>query len=160
MSLYLPDMEKSEKLSRNQFLKKLGFSGASLFAVYCLGVGTSSCSVEQTNGTDTDFSLDISKGKFRQLAQKGGWIKVRNVIVAKTGDNSFTAVTSICSHEGENEIEFRAETSDFRCRAHGAEFDLGGKGKNKKGRKGLALYQAELTGNILRVTLPTNQNQS
>ena len=144
-------MEKSEQISRNEFLKKMGISGASLFAVYCLGVSTTSCSVEKSIGSDSDFTIDISKGKFKTLAQTGGWLKIRNVVVVRTGEQNFVAVTSICSHEGENSIEYRASEKDFRCSAHGAEFDLKGVGKNKKGRKGISLYQTSLEGGILRV---------
>jgi cytochrome b6-f complex iron-sulfur subunit len=145
---------ESEKISRNAFLKRLGFQGASLMAVYCTGFIAASCSVEKGIGTDEDFTIDISKGSFRELNKPGGWIKVRNVVIARSGPEKFTAVTSICSHEGENQVAYRPSEGDFRCAAHGAEFDLSGSGKNKKGRKGLTLYQVSVQNSNLRITLP------
>lgn len=153
-------MELKERLSRHAFLKQLGLKGASLFAAYCIGVSVTSCSVEKGTGTDDDFTIDISKGNFKVLKQAGGWVKVRNVVIARTGTDTLVAVTSICSHEGENRIEFRPSEKDFRCSAHGAEFDISGTGKNKKGRKGLNLYKVEVNNSVLRITLPKNSSSS
>jgi nitrite reductase/ring-hydroxylating ferredoxin subunit len=151
---FVPEENERSKISRHAFLKRMGFQGASLLAVYCSGFISTSCSVEKGSGTDEDFTIDISKGKFKELSKTNGWIKVRNVVIARTGTDSFSAVTSICSHEGENQIIFRPAEGDFRCAAHGAEFDLAGNGKNKKGRKGLTLYQVKMQNSILHVTLP------
>lgn len=140
-------------ITRNEFLKKLGFGGGSLMAIYCLGFSVTSCAVESSTGTDEDFLIDLSKKSFKPLANPGGWIKVRNVVVVRTGSDSFAAVTAICSHEGEKKIEFRPSEKDFRCAAHGAEFDLNGIGKNKKGRKGLQIFQTAVEGNFLRITM-------
>jgi cytochrome b6-f complex iron-sulfur subunit len=147
-------MESTEKLSRHAFLKQMGLKGASLFAAYCIGISATSCSVEKGSGTDDDFTIDISKGSFKVLQQTGGWVKVRNVVIARTASDTLVAVTSICSHEGENQITYRPAEGDFRCAAHGAEFDLSGSGKNKKGRKGLTLYQVAMQNSNLRITLP------
>ena len=122
-------------------------------AIYCLGFSVTSCAVESSTGTDEDFLIDLNKKSFKSLANPGGWIKVRNVVVARTGSDSFAAVTAICSHEGEKKIEFRPSEKDFRCTAHGAEFDLNGIGKNKKGRKELQIFQTAVEGNFLRVTM-------
>jgi len=140
-------------ITRNEFLKKLGFGGGSLMAIYCLGFSTTSCAVETGAGSDEDFLIDLSKKSFKPLSSIGGWVKVRNVVLARTGADSFAAVSAICSHEGEKKIEFRPSEKDFRCAAHGAEFDLNGIGKNKKGRKGLQIFQTAIEGNFLRITL-------
>jgi cytochrome b6-f complex iron-sulfur subunit len=142
-------------ISRHEFLRKLGFGGASLMAVYCAVSLVSSCSTLKPEGSAEDFILDLSKGKFRSLLQTGAWMKINNVVIACTETGQYAAVSSICSHEGENRIEYRSGEKDFRCSAHGAEFDLSGNGKNKKGRKGLAVFQTRLDGSRLRVFLPS-----
>jgi cytochrome b6-f complex iron-sulfur subunit len=147
-------MENIHKLSRHAFLKEIGLKGASLFAAYCIGISATSCSAEKGIGTDDDFTLDISKGSFKVLQKTGGWVKVRNVVIARIASDTLVAVTSICSHEGENRIEYRPAEKDFRCAAHGAEFDLSGTGKNRKGRKGLILYAVKEDNSIVRINLP------
>jgi nitrite reductase/ring-hydroxylating ferredoxin subunit len=144
----------NDKISRQAFLKKIGFSGTSLLAVYCLGWGISSCTTEKLVGSADDFTLDISKGKFRVLQQAGGWIKVNNVVIACTSPGQFVAISSICSHEGENRVEYRPAEKDFRCSAHGAEFNLNGTGKNKKARKGIPVFETSLNEQLLRIRLP------
>jgi cytochrome b6-f complex iron-sulfur subunit len=146
-----------ESISRLQFLKKLGLGGASLMAFYCVGTTLNSCSVAQVSGTPDDFVLDLKKSRFKSLLQTGGWTKVNNVVVACTAPGQYVAVTSICSHEGENRVEFRPAEKDFRCTAHGAEFDVTGVGKNKKGRKGLQVYSISKEGDTLRVQRPVEQ---
>lgn len=144
----------SNSISRHAFLKKIGLGGSSLLAVYCLGWTSNACSSEKVIGSADDFTLDISKGKFKELQQPGGWVKVNNVVIACTSLGQFVAVSSICSHEGENRVEYRPGEKDFRCTAHGAEFNLNGTGKNKKARKGIPVYETSLSEQLLRIRLP------
>jgi nitrite reductase/ring-hydroxylating ferredoxin subunit len=153
-------MKLAAKISRHEFLKKMGFSGASLLALYCGASLMESCSAAKIEGNKDDFTFDISKGQFRTLQQPGGWVKVNDVVIACVASGQFAAVGSICSHEGENQVVYRPAEKDFRCTAHGAEFDLKGSGKNKKGRKGLALYEASLSGNLLRINRNTQSNNN
>lgn len=41
--------------------------------------------------------------------------------------------------------------NQYICSAHGATFDLTGKGTNKNGSSGLTIYKTLLNGTILRV---------
>jgi nitrite reductase/ring-hydroxylating ferredoxin subunit len=62
-------------------------------------------------------------------------------------------VNELKNYLDEKKIEFRPSEKDFRCAAHGAEFDLNGIGKNKKGRQGLKIFQTAIEGNFLRITM-------
>lgn len=136
-------MELNEKIGRNDFLKKIGFSGAALFALYTLEGCTNETGVTPQPAAN---SLDITK--YAALAQNGGYVVYNNMVVANNNGN-YIAATLTCSHEGKKEITFRS--GEWYCTAHGARFDTTGKGLNNDGKKGLTVYTTSLSGNILTI---------
>lgn len=137
-------MKLQEKISRNNFLKQLGFTGASLLAIY----GLDSC-VNETGTTPIgNITVDLSAAENAVLKTNGGY-KVINSIVVANNNGTYIAATLICSHEGQRQITF--SNKEWYCTAHGARFDTNGKGLNSNGNKGLTVYQASLSGNILTI---------
>jgi cytochrome b6-f complex iron-sulfur subunit len=133
-------------MNRIEFLKKLGFGGASLVAVYC-----SSCVDENIPLANVDFTLDLTLAVNSALNSNGGFVIKNRVVVARTSSGNFVAVTQVCSHEGQVQVSFRAASNDFQCSAHGATYNTAGAGTNANGSKGLTTYQTTLTGTSLRV---------
>lgn len=136
-------MELNEKIGRNDFLKKIGFSGAALFALYTLESCTNETGVAPQPSIN---SIDITK--YPALAQSGGYIVYNNMVIANNNGN-YIAATLTCSHEGKKEITFRS--GEWYCTAHGARFDTTGKGLNNDGKKGLTVYTTSLSGNLLTI---------
>jgi cytochrome b6-f complex iron-sulfur subunit len=142
---------KQDIINRNSFLRKLGVGSAAMLALLCTGELTS-CTNEDTvapTKTGIDFSLDLSITANSALNKNGGYIISNGVVVAKTNQGTFAAVTLICSHEQKKEVLYR--TDRFYCTAHGAEFDNTGKGLNNNGKKGIVSYKTTLTGSMLRI---------
>ncbi len=142
-----------EKINRLEFLKKLGLSGASLMAVYC-GVTMTSCknadaTTALTGGT---VSYDMNTTSFSKLLTKGGYYvdSANNLVIANTSDNGYVAVTLVCSHEGQRQIQY--STNKFICTAHGATFDNKGNALSVASRA-LTTYKLTQTGNILSVVI-------
>lgn len=147
------NMENVEKISRFQFLKNLGFSGASLMAVYC-GVTMTSCKNESSvTPTPTGgITFDLTNAANKSLLTKGGFVvdKTNNIVVALSNENKYIAVTLICSHEQQKEIVY--QTNKWFCNAHQAQFDNTGAGLNSNGKKGLKTYTVTQSGNVLTVS--------
>lgn len=143
----------NEKINRMEFLKSLGFKGASLLAVYCSIPALSGCineSMDSVNGgAGTDFSLDLTDPSFSKLNTVGNYAVQNRVVIARISTTEFAAVTQVCSHEGKLKVNFTS--GEFYCPEHGARFDTDGKGLNSKGSRGLKTYQTELTGTSLRI---------
>lgn len=143
---------KTEIINRNEFLKKLGFSGAAMFAVMCAGSTLTSCQNESNVAPLTsDITLDLANSQYAALLRNGGYVVLssQNVVVARTNTGAYAAVTLICSHEQQRQITYR--TSEFYCTAHGARYDNNGVGLNSEGKKGLKVYQTSLSNNILTI---------
>jgi nitrite reductase/ring-hydroxylating ferredoxin subunit len=143
-----------EKVSRLEFLKKLGFGGAALMAAICVaGAGTSSCKSDSasTSASTKDFTLDLNQSANADLKIVGKFMVVQDVVIACTAAGTYAAVTVICSHEGKKQVGYREPQKDFYCTAHGAVYDQQGKGKSGPSSGGLRVYNTSLTGNSLRI---------
>ena len=137
-------MDIKEKISRNDFLKKLGFTGASLFAIYSLD----SCLNEGSVSPSGPITIDLSNATYAKLKTNGGYVVVNSVVVANN-NGTYVAATLKCSHEGQNQITF--SNKEWYCTSHGARFDTSGKGLNSNGSKGLTVYSTSLSGNIITI---------
>jgi cytochrome b6-f complex iron-sulfur subunit len=145
-----------EKLSRNAFLKSLGFKGASLVAVYCAIPILSSCINEPSpndpggSGSGTDFTLDLNDSAYSTLNTVGKYVIANRIVIARISATTFAAVTQVCSHEGKVKVVY--QNAEFYCPEHGAKFDVNGRGLNSNGKNGLTVYMTALNGSLLRVT--------
>lgn len=139
---------QNEKISRHQFLKKLGLSGASLMAVYCASSTLASCTNESSIAPSGKLTLDLTDAANSALTKSGGFL-VKNSIVVANINGKYVAVTQVCSHEGKKQVTF--QNGEFFCTAHGARFDTSGKGLNANGRGGLTVYTTTLSGNTLTI---------
>jgi len=145
-------MINQEKINRNAFLKNLGLKGAALVAVYCGANSLTSCQNDSAvTPLTSDITLDLNDSKYAALKANNGYVVLssQNVVVARTGTNTYVAVTLICSHEQKREITYRS--GEFYCTAHGARFDNAGKGLNTEGKKGLTVYTTSLSGTTLTI---------
>lgn len=139
-----------DKIKRNEFLKSLGFKGASLLAVYCGVSSLSSCKNEDvTPASSIDFTLDLTNAVNSKLNTVGNYVIANGIVIARVSSTSFAAVTQVCSHENKPNVIF--SNGGFYCTQHGATFSTSGVGTNANGSKGLKTFQTALTGTNLRV---------
>ena len=137
------------KINRNEFLKSLGFKGASLMAVYCGASALSSCENESvTPSSAVDFTLDLSNAAYSALNTVGKYVIYNQVVIARVSSSSFAAVTQICTHEGKAQVIYNG--TKFYCTAHGATFSTSGSAESVTS-KALKTYQTTLSGTSLRV---------
>ncbi|MDZ7876423.1 MAG: Rieske 2Fe-2S domain-containing protein [Saprospiraceae bacterium] len=137
-------------MERRDFLEKLGIGAAFVLTSSCLGA----CSKTDYAPTGTiDFTVDLAAAANSALAANGGYIidTANKVVVARDTAGNYVAATQVCSHEGNVQVIYNKTANSYQCTAHGATFDLLGKGTNSNGSKGLTIYKTTLTGTKLRV---------
>lgn len=138
------------KIKRNEFLKSLGFKGASLLAVYCGVSSLSSCKNESvTPSSNVDFSLDLTTATNSKLNTTGNYVIANGIVIARISSTDFAAVTQVCSHENKPNVIF--SNGGFYCTQHGATFSTTGVGTNANGSRGIQAYKTALTGTSLRI---------
>jgi cytochrome b6-f complex iron-sulfur subunit len=139
----------TEQISRNEFLKNIGFKGAALVALYC--AGTSCKSTATVVPAQGDITIDLSSATYASLKTNGGYaiIKANDIIVARTLQGNIVAATLICSHEDLKKMTYKS--GEFFCTEHSARFDNTGNGLNSEAKKGLKIYTTVLNGNMLTI---------
>jgi cytochrome b6-f complex iron-sulfur subunit len=138
------------KIKRLEFLKSLGFKGASLLAVYCGVSSLSSCKNESvTPSSNVDFSLDLTTATNSKLNTTGNYVIANGIVIARISSTDFAAVTQVCSHENKPNVIF--SNGGFYCTVHGATFSTSGAGTNANGSRGIQAYKTALTGTSLRI---------
>jgi len=137
-------------MNRKDFLKSLGLTGASAFAVMTLGCSSNKTGTfKPTNSVD--FTIDLNDPYNVPLKTPGNYIILNQVVIANNNEGNYVAATLRCSHAGKYEVTFRNTTDTFYCTEHGAEYDLAGKGLNSNGSGGLTIYKTQLNGTLLRI---------
>ncbi|TAH21621.1 MAG: Rieske (2Fe-2S) protein [Cytophagales bacterium] len=161
-------------MTRIEFLKSLGLSGATLFTVLatCTLESCSSKASDPTpatpstggttnntgntgiTGTNTgnsiDFTIDISNAANATLKNNGGALVSGDVIVARTNNGDYIALAKTCTHQGTT-VDFQAAQNRFFCSNHGSVFNLTGSVVNGPALNPLKQFQTALSGNNLRV---------
>ena len=118
-----------------------------MIAISCL----QACSkTDAASGAGSDFTLDLTNGAYSALSNPGGYVTVQGVVVARTTNNSYLAVSAACPHEGIN-VEYQGNQNQFFCPAHGSYFSSTGSRTAGPAQRGLTQYQTALAGNSLRV---------
>lgn len=139
-------------MKRKEFLKTLGAGAAFAISYACLG-GCSTNNLDENTPIDPAtgvlFTINLNDASSNALKNNGGYLIKNNVVIAKDMSGNFVAATVVCSHEQKKKVIFR--NSEFYCTAHGARFDLNGKGINSTGGNGIKIYETSLANNILSI---------
>ena len=166
-------------MTRYDFLKSMGFTGAALMAALtgCVreedtivnaltvsptptsstqpGSSTTTPASSTTAANPTDLSkitnrlLTINLSTTTALKTVGGYVAQSGIVVAQVSAGVYVAVTQTCTHEPKKQVIFNK--TEFYCTAHGARFDLTGKGLNSFGSRGITVYKTATDGTTLVV---------
>ena len=147
-------------MDRRQFLDSLGIGAAFALTATCLqsckydvAPVTPDVTTTGTTSTANSFTINLDDASNAALKKNGGYVVVKNVVIAKDKDGNYVAATQICSHEGRKEVYYTSILNEFYCPAHGARFSMAGKGLNGNGSGGLKIYKTAIEGSLLRIYL-------
>ncbi|HTR82217.1 MAG TPA: Rieske (2Fe-2S) protein [Bacteroidota bacterium] len=136
-------------MNRKEFLSTLGLGAAAMACSYCLN-GCKPLDNPITAPTNVDFTLDLTNSANAALNANGGYLYHGGIIVAKTVDGAYVALSQTCTHAG-GTVEYIPGTNRFYCPNHGSNFATNGSVINGPAPSPLAQYATELTGTSLRV---------
>lgn len=140
-------------MERRDFLSKVMVGGSILFAT---PMYLSSCSKSSDSGFTTtptgsgNVTIDLTKSQFSNLGSVGGYVYYQNMIIVRTGDTQYVALSKICTHQGCT-VGYDASHNQIACPCHGARYSL--TGAVLKGPAVLALtkYDVTLNNNTLEI---------
>jgi cytochrome b6-f complex iron-sulfur subunit len=74
----------------------------------------------------------------------------RSFLVAHTGQNTFTALTAVCTHEQCTVSTFQNQT--FECPCHGSQYSTSGSVLRGPATRSLTQFATNFAGNVLTIT--------
>ena len=132
-------------VGRREFLVKSAFIAGGL-------VLTLSGAGSVLGGAFEDLTVRIDEKS--PLNKIGGSTSVKSsageIIIVRTGDASFVAVSAKCTHKG-GPLEYDADTKQFVCDWHGSKFGTDGSNVSGPAKKPIGAYPA--TGSSTSVTV-------
>ncbi len=134
-------------MDRKEFLSLLGLSVGGMVVASCLG-GCSQDSVAPRS--DVDFTLDLTDSANAALQNNGGFVVRQGVIVARTVNGEFIAVSAACTHQGTT-VQYQVNNNRFFCPNHGSNFSESGAVINGPANRPLQRFSTELMGDLLRI---------
>jgi len=136
-------------MERKEFLSLMGFGTATIILSGCLEGCKKEGSIEAAP-TNVDFTLDLSASSNSALNRNGGYIYSNGIIVARTLNGEYIAMSKACTHEG-TAVVFESTNNRFYCNNHGATFSTSGTVTGGPARNSLTKYNTSLSGTSLRV---------
>lgn len=97
-----------------------------------------------------DFVINLSQAPYTLLQQPGTFAYYKGIIIAKTLQEEYIAVSEYCTHNGVT-IEFFGAQNRFKCPAHGSAFNTNGEVINGPVQAAIKTYKTQLAGQQLRV---------
>jgi nitrite reductase/ring-hydroxylating ferredoxin subunit len=160
-------------MTRYEFLKSMGFTGAALLAALTSCVkpedtyvpvtridlnATTTPTVPVTPVTPTSnlnsianplLKIDLATSAIKTV---GAYIIQSNIVVAQVSAGTYAAVTNLCSHEPKRKVVYDKNATQFYCTDHGATFDLKGVPlPNSITNRSITAYQVATDGKTLVV---------
>jgi cytochrome b6-f complex iron-sulfur subunit len=119
------------------------------------GGGTAAPPLTVVNGAVAGGAVTVFVDGGSPLAPVGGAALVRSTLgdflVAHTAQDTFTALTAICTHEACTITGFRSPT--YVCPCHGSQYSTAGQVLSGPATRSLRTFPAQLTGTTLAITV-------
>ena len=160
-------------MTRYEFLKSMGFTGAALMAALTSCVKqedtyipvtpinlntTTTPTVPVTPVTPTSnlnsitnplLKIDLATSALKTV---GAYVIQSNIVVAQVSAGAYAAVTNLCTHEPKRKVIYDKSSTQFYCTDHGATFDLKGVPlPNSITNRPITAYQVATDGKTLVV---------
>jgi cytochrome b6-f complex iron-sulfur subunit len=119
------------------------------------GGGTAAPALPVVNGTAAGGMVTVAVDAASPLAVVGGAALVRSsggdMLVARTAQDTFSALTAICTHEACTITGFRSPS--YVCPCHGSQYSTSGAVLNGPATRSLRTFPSQFAGSTLTITL-------
>lgn len=142
-------------MERKDFLRKFVFGTGLLIAAPAV---FNACSKEDDNPDDggnnnnnnnsNDILVDLTKTEFAALKTVGGYAYTGNIIVIKSGESQYIALSKLCTHEG---CTVNYSGTQVVCPCHNSKFDTSGSVLQGPATAALKKYTVVVEGNTLKI---------
>jgi len=132
-------------MERKKFLKNFAVGGSLLLTAPVL---FTSCSDDEDIPDDNNgngLTIDLSS---LELDSVGDFDYSGNIIVIRSGENSYMALSKVCTHQG-CEVTYNHSSGQLPCPCHGSVFGTDGNVINGPAETALKKYSVSVEGDTL-----------
>jgi cytochrome b6-f complex iron-sulfur subunit len=119
------------------------------------GGGTNVPALPTIAGTAAGSTITVSNVSGSSLANVGSAALVQaggtSVLVLRSGQDSFTALTAVCTHEACIVTGFQSGV--FVCPCHGSQYSTSGQVQQGPATRALRSFATQFTNNVLTITV-------
>jgi cytochrome b6-f complex iron-sulfur subunit len=135
-------------MNRKEFFKQAGLSAATILTIS----NPVSCAknTPAANNSKVNFTIDLNDPANAALTANGDFLYKNGVIVARTENGGYIAVSQACTHQGAT-VQYDATNNDFYCPVHGSVFAANGNVLMGPAATKLQQYNVSQSGSSLRV---------
>lgn len=135
-------------MERKDFLLKVAYSSSVLLSAPLL---FNSCSDENDDLPDGSVTVDLNNASFSSLQEVGGFAYTGDIIVIRSGENSYMALSKICTHEACT-VSYNHSSMQLPCPCHGSVFSTTGAVINGPAQNALKVYSVRKEGDTLIIS--------
>ena len=142
-------------MERKEFIKKFAYGGSILLTAPVI---LSACSSDDDdfvpndpNEPDTDLTIDLSSSTYSDLGTIGGFVYEGNIMIFRTGESTYLALSKICTHQGCT-VAYVHDDGDVVCPCHSSRFTTTGAVVNGPATASLKTYSVQKNGDILTIS--------
>lgn len=140
-------------MERKDFLKKFALGGSILFTAPIL---FNSCAEDvipeevDENSGDGSIEIDLTNANYSALDTVGGYAYKGDIIIFRTGDSSYMALSKLCTHS-QCTVTYNHANGNVPCPCHGSIFTTSGQVSNGPANSSLKRYTVTKEGNTLKL---------
>lgn len=135
-------------MNRKEFFSKVLFGGTVLFVAPAV---LNSCSSAPVPGTTGNTTVDLNSSQFASLKTVGGYAYNGNVVIIRSSDTTYTALSRICTHQGCT-VSYDPSSKQMICPCHGARYSASGAVLQGPATRALTTYTTTVDGTTLNIS--------
>jgi len=143
-------------MERSKFIRNFLAGGGLLLAAPAF---ISSCSKEELengdennpSGSGSGIEIDLNGMAYSGLKTAGGFAYYENIIIIRTSDSQYTALSKICTHQSCT-VAYSNSSKEVICPCHGSKFDSNGGVLAGPATAALKKYTVTVSGNTLKIS--------
>nr|WP_321356514.1 Rieske (2Fe-2S) protein [uncultured Draconibacterium sp.] len=145
-------------MERKEFIKKFAYSGSILLTVPVILSACSSSDDDfvpndpnNPNEPNTDVTIDLTSSTYEDLGTIGGYAYAGNIMIFRTSENTYLALSKICTHQGCT-VAYVHTDGDVLCPCHSSRYTTAGAVINGPATASLKKYNVQKDGDILTIS--------
>ncbi len=141
-------------MERKDFIRKFAVGGSILLSAPLI---LQSCSdgndeiIDDPGNNPNETILDLNESANENLKSVGGYVYSGSIIVIRSTETQYIALSKICTHEGCT-VKYGAASNQIVCDCHGSTFTTAGTVTNGPAATNLKKYNVKVEGNLLTIS--------